>query len=422
MQYSRSLSLRQNFSWIFVGNLVYAGCQWGFLVILAKMGTPEMVGQFALGFAIATPVMLLLNLQLRAVQATDAEHQYEFQHYLMVRLMATLLAGGIIGAIVYLSGFTQETATVVLIISLAKAIEAISDVMYGCLQQHERMDWIGHSLILRGLTALLALSMGFLLAGLSGAVWGLALAWGFVLLGHDLLRVEMVLSSRRSRSMRDSGQWRSPLQPLMTLTKVAFPLGLAGALISLNANIPRYFVESSLGQEALGIFAAMTYLPIAGTMLITALGHATIPRLSKYYTARNYAAFWQLLRTLVGIGAGMGVLGVAVAIALGKVLLTVLYRPEYAAHTDIFVWVMVSAAIGYIGNYLGYGITATRNFEQFTIPYLLTTGFSSVVSWYMIPSWGLLGAAWTLCLINLASCFAPIFILLKVRKYHEPTA
>jgi hypothetical protein len=43
------LSLRLNFSWTMVGNFVYAGCQWGMLMVLAKLGTPEIVGTFALG-------------------------------------------------------------------------------------------------------------------------------------------------------------------------------------------------------------------------------------------------------------------------------------------------------------------------------------------------------------------------------------
>jgi hypothetical protein len=38
-------SLRWNFSWTFVGNIIYSACQWGMLVVLAKIGNPEMVGQ-----------------------------------------------------------------------------------------------------------------------------------------------------------------------------------------------------------------------------------------------------------------------------------------------------------------------------------------------------------------------------------------
>ncbi len=68
------LSLRANFSWTFVGNVVYAGSQWGMLVVLAKLGTPEMVGQFSLGLAgnLLTPDALRLPINLSAWQSSRA--------------------------------------------------------------------------------------------------------------------------------------------------------------------------------------------------------------------------------------------------------------------------------------------------------------------------------------------------------------
>ncbi|NLE39325.1 MAG: hypothetical protein GX621_14995, partial [Pirellulaceae bacterium] len=34
----KPLSLRRNFSWTLAGNLVNAACQWGVIVVLAKLG------------------------------------------------------------------------------------------------------------------------------------------------------------------------------------------------------------------------------------------------------------------------------------------------------------------------------------------------------------------------------------------------
>src|SRR3954469_7592651 len=87
-----ALSLRSNFSWTFAGNVVYAGCQWGMLMVLAKLGSPERVGQFALGLAVTAPILMFSNLQLRAIQATDARREYRFGHYLALRLATTALA------------------------------------------------------------------------------------------------------------------------------------------------------------------------------------------------------------------------------------------------------------------------------------------------------------------------------------------
>jgi polysaccharide biosynthesis protein PslG len=44
MKQLKPLTLRRNFSWTFIGNVVYTACQWGMLVVLAKLGSSEMRG------------------------------------------------------------------------------------------------------------------------------------------------------------------------------------------------------------------------------------------------------------------------------------------------------------------------------------------------------------------------------------------
>ena len=84
-------SLRSNFAWTFAGNMLYAGCQWGMISVLAKLGSPSITGQFTLGLAVSAPVFMFTNLQLRAVQATDVNADCGFADYFSLRLLATLL-------------------------------------------------------------------------------------------------------------------------------------------------------------------------------------------------------------------------------------------------------------------------------------------------------------------------------------------
>src|SRR4029077_9799987 len=83
------LSRGSNFAWILAGNVMSAACQWGAIVAMAKLGSSFMVGQFALGLAIATPVLMFTNLHLRAVQATDARRLCSFAEYLRLRACMT---------------------------------------------------------------------------------------------------------------------------------------------------------------------------------------------------------------------------------------------------------------------------------------------------------------------------------------------
>ena len=419
------LSLRANFSWTFAGNAAYVGCQWGMLVVLAKLGSPEMVGQFALGLAITAPVIMFTNLQLRSVQATDARREYLFGDYLGLRLTTTALALLVILGIVLVSGYRWETALVILAVGIAKAFEAISDAFYGLLQQHERMDRIAKSMVIKGLLSLVALGVGVHLMGsvFWGAV-GLAVAWALVLVGYDIRSGALILNPlpQAGGAAPNEGDQEAVLRPLWgvkTLARLAWltlPLGFVMMLISLNSNIPRYFIERYLGEHELGIFAALAYLQVAGTTVVGALGQSASPRLAKYYAAGNGPAFRTLLLKLVGIGALLGGAGMLAALVAGREILTLFYRPEYAKYVDVLVWLMVATGTGYAGSFLGYGITATRAFSRFTVPYLIVTAIVIGFSMLLIPTYGLVGAAWASGAGSLAGCIMPIIILISIKR------
>ena len=386
-----------------MGNVVYAACQWGVLTVFAKLGTPEMVGQFALGLAVTAPVIMFANLHLRAVQATDAEHRYRFGDYLALRLITTSLALLTITGICFLAGFREETALVILMVGLAKAVESVSDVFYGLLQQHERMDRIAKSRLIKGPLSLIALGLAVYLTG--SVVWGVAgltLAWTLILAGYDVRNGAWVLASPQTLSgLKALGGVRlaPELRPhwsinrLGGLTRLALPLGFVILISSLLPNVPRYFVQGYLGVRDLGIFAAMAYVIVAGSTVVDALGQSASPRLAKYHAQGLTEAFNVLLFKLLGIGALLGVVGVAVATVAGSEVLTILYGPEYAAHGGVFVCLMVAAGIQYVASFLGYGMTAARYFKA-QMPLSVGTAAVMVIACMtFVPYAGLFGAA-----------------------------
>lgn len=386
MQKSKPLSLRRNFSWTFLGNAVYAACQWGMLVVFAKLGSPEMVGQFTLGLAVTAPVIMLTNLQLDIVQATDAKKEYVFGDYLGLRFIGTAIALVAIAIITSFAGYRPQTSIVILLIAVAKALASISDIFHSLLQQHERMDRIAISLMIKGPLSLFLLALGVYLSG--SVVWGvvgLVVAWAVVLFACDMNNVKLILNHI------PPPRWH--LKTLLNIVWLCLPLGFVMMLISLNSNIPRYFIEKYLGERELGIFAALAYLMVAGNMVILALGESASPRLAKYYVEGNSIAFRELLLKLVGMAAVFGVVTILAAQIAGREILTLLYQPEYAEHKDLFVLLMVSGAIGYVSSFLGYGMTAARYLRVQMPLFILVATTSAVACLWLLPTQGLIGAA-----------------------------
>ena len=409
----KSLSLRQNFSWTFAGNIVYAACQWGMLVVMAKLGSPEMVGQFTLGSAVTAPVIMFTNLQLRGVQATDAKRQYLFSDYFGLRLISTGLALLIITSITVKAGYRWDTSLCILLIGLAKSFESISDVIYGLIQQHERMDRIATSLMVKGTLALLLLGLGIYLSGsLFWGVVGLVFADGLRLI-YDIRSGASILNP--ISLVQPRWHWKT----LKNLVWLALPLGVVMMLLSLNGNIPRYFIERYLGERELGIFAAISYLMVVGGTVVNALGESASPRLAKYYADGNREAFASLLLKLVGIGALLGGVGVLIALVAGKPILTLLYRPEYAQRADLFVWLMLVSGINYVASFLGYGMTAARYFRVQMPLFTLVASTSALVCFWLIPSWGLQGAVMALIIAALVSAMFSLGVIFHaIRRIH----
>ena len=149
-------------------------------------------------------------------------------------------------------------------------------------------------------------------------------------------------------------------------------VGLAGLLVSLNLNLPRYFVEAQLGLELLGYFAALSYVLVAGLFVVNALGEASVSRLARLYRDGAGGAYLRLLLGIAGLGAACGLVGLALAWLAGAPLLRLLYAEDYAAYAGLFGMIMLAAPLRYAAGVLQFGLTAARHFRlQFALQAVL---------------------------------------------------
>jgi O-antigen/teichoic acid export membrane protein len=414
------VSLRRNFAWTVSGNVVYAACQWGILIVIAKLGTPTMMGQFALGLAVSAPVFMMTSLQLRTVLATDARDEYRLGNYLALRILGTALGLVAIGGFVLVSGFRRETAAVVLLVSLAKAAEAMSDIVYGFWQKHEHFDKIAIALGGRGLGSVASMGLVlYLTRSIALSTAAMALFWVLWLATYERSGAKRLLSSVAT-SERLRPEWdRAKGRQLILL---ALPLGIVMLMLSLNANIPRYFIEHYFGEAMLGYFAAMAYVSVAGNTVMSAMGQSAVPRLARYFHS-DRPAFVRLLKNMILLGAVLGIAGIGAALFFGPQLLRLLYRADYAQYPAVFTWLMAAAAIAYVSSMLGYGITAARNFRP-QVPLVLgAAAITAAACWILIPSRGLMGSAYAVLMGAVFSCTGSAYIMaVALRSKSSSTA
>jgi O-antigen/teichoic acid export membrane protein len=424
----RPLSLRVNFSWSLMGNLVYIATRYGMVVVLTQLGGAEMMARGMKGFFICAPFAALGNLGLRAVLVTDARREYRFADYLGLRMITATVALLLTAGTVLLLGYRAEAFLIVLVVAIGKLFESLSDIFHGLQQHHERMDRVSIAVMIRGTLALLLLAVGVYLTGnLVVGMIGFPLAMAAVFLLWDLPQGLRTWSASMGDGIKSGGhairrftsvkpRWN--VKTLGSLGWLALPLAIVATEVALFQNLPRYMVEYFLGVVPLGVFHAIGSIVTAGFLLVMSMGASASPRLAKCFAEGNAAAFYRLLFKLLGLVGCLGAGGVIVMWLFASPLLEFVYRdPDITKAADLAVWMMIFAAVMYLNGPLGRALDATRQFRIHLA--IRTTGIllALVLLPILIERHGLTGAA--MAMVASAACLTGLYVAAIVRTVKQ---
>jgi O-antigen/teichoic acid export membrane protein len=268
-------------------------------------------------------------------------------------------------------------------------------------------------MMLKGLCSFVAFSAAYLFSrsvAIASAV--LCLVWLAVFVSYDLRQAARILGPSEKYFSWDRAA-------LTRLLRLAAPVGIVMALVSLNANIPRYAVERFRGSSELGIFAALAYLGVVVGLLANSLGQSAIARLSRSFAAGDTRHFVSMLTRLSLLGVGLGIAGLAVASVCGRTILRLLYRPEYSGYVGLLMVIVATSGVIAVASFLGYGMSAARRFREQVPVTLLTLATCAVGAFLLTPRWGMMGAAVAALVSAIVQLLGSLVVLTKaVRSKH----
>ncbi|MDV3427634.1 MAG: glycosyltransferase [Bacillota bacterium] len=395
-------SILKRFSWIFVGNLIYTLSKALMLIIITRLGSPSMVGQYSLSIAITTPLYTFLGLGLRTVYVTDRKDNFDFNNYFNIRLISSVTAL-FISVIVGLF-FGRETGLIILSVSLCKFFEFVCDIIFGLFQKLDKMHFIGISKTIKSVLSLFAMGLIFYFTrNLFLSALSAALIWGISLFLYD---IPIMLKHNRFNLLINR-------KISLCIVKISLPLGIVLILDTLNAYLPSYFIEGILGSDLLGYYSSIAYLVLSGDIIINSLGESVLPKLSYYYK-ESKRSFNDTILKLVTVSVGLGLIALSIVTIWGKSLLTFLYNSEYAGYYNIFIILMASSCVSYISRFLGKGINAAQKFKVQQILYLITLLANAALYAVLIKEYGINGACYVALISSQLVLFGNLLIFKKL--------
>jgi O-antigen/teichoic acid export membrane protein len=402
-------ALRHDFAWVLAGNVLYSACQWAIVMVLAKLGTPAQVGEYALGLAVSAPVILFASFQLRSLIASDVREQFTPAQYLGFRSASQGIALAIVALIAMSMRSGTSVAAVIVWMGVAQTLEFAGEVYYGFMQRNGRMDLVAWSLMIKGPLALATLCLGMWMThSVVWAVIGLCVGRFIVLVLFDVR-----FGFAGTRMAWDSGkQW--------SLLKLAMPLGIISMLVTLNASLPRYFVEGHLGAAELGIFSAIASLLRTGNLVVSAFGQSILQPVARACADVDRSRFRRYAFLATALAGMLGGAAVILSAAFGREILSRVFRPEYGDRADILVLLTIAGTIAFIASGLGYVITGARSLGP-QIPLQIAVAIAGAsVSTALIPTRGLRGAAEATLAAAIVQFVGTAVLVWKVDRALEP--
>jgi O-antigen/teichoic acid export membrane protein len=398
--------LLRNISYLGVANVIYAAARWGLIVVAAKLGGIVVTSQLALGLAVSVPIMMLSGAGLRVVAGVDINRRHSYGAYLTTRASLNLLGLAVVIGFAIFSGYSRDTIMVIVLIGAAKFIEGLQEICWGISQRNERMDTIGVSKILRetGMIACMIIGLA-LFHSLKLAILFWIICWIAVFLFYDLPKTQKI------EKLKFSASWRTGYE----IALHAAPLAIVWGAIAFNERTGQYMLSWLLNEEAVGYYAPLLYVTQAGSLALSAVGEAIIPRLAAY-AKTNRSKYQRGGLRLAAFGAVIGLAMLAAVTLIGRPLLGLLYQPDYMIYYPVFVVVMVAGIARYTFDGLGKTVTAAGVFWAQIPVIAFQFAVTAIGGMMLIPGHGLMGAAVSMGVGQVAALVLMFAIFLQTSR------
>ena len=333
--------MKKNIAWNTFGSIWYSACQWLITIIVYHIASYEAAGYLSLAMTTSSSFSAISLFSMRNFQVSDVKGEYSRNVYVGSRILTCGIAW-VLCVVSSIIGNAPYQTLCIAAFMLIRVAEAITDVLHGEDQRHNRYDYIGKSYVIRGCLTVAIFAVGLKLTNdLCTTLFAIALANLTVAILFDWVKTNRL----------------AKIKPILFSSEVVellmkcLPIVLFSFLLSLQNLIPKQVLQQMMGTEQLGIYSTIASPTLVVQVCASVVFNPFLPVISVAYIEKDYDAFLKMLRKTYLALAGLCVVVTVGAIIFGRIGLTILLGEQILAYYDLFipiVWVTILTAIIWI--------------------------------------------------------------------------
>jgi O-antigen/teichoic acid export membrane protein len=260
----------KNTIWNSIGILTYFACQWLMTIVVVWLSDDYVnSGNLGLAMNITNFFATVALYNVRFFQVSDIKGEYNDKEYIISRVLSCVAAILLCAVFVFIVDFSPLQRAIILCYMVFRIVESFIEVLHGIDQKNWRMDYIGISMVMRGISMFTAFVVLVWFFDLLTAFIGMSLITLIIGLLYDVQKTKKLIRS-------SSFAW----EKVFSLLKRCFPLMLVMLSGAVIISYSRFMVERVFDEEFLGIYISVT----APTLLIQVALSTVFPTLSNLFT------------------------------------------------------------------------------------------------------------------------------------------
>jgi len=399
-------SIVRNVSFLALSTLIEKVAVFFLYIYLGRILTPESYGYLSYILALSAYFSLMIDLGLpklgiREVAAHPTLSLPLFRTVTALKLLLFFLVSG--GWILFV--LTQESGDRIAALMMIGYFFARAVDVQWLLQARQRFDTIAWLRVIKTLVLLTSLLLLFRLPQPWLYLLFYALAALVPTLGYLYLRESALLEWSRIGTLL-----RRHLRRLRVLLWRSLPLAASSFLILMYYNLDTVLIRHMLGLEEVARYTAAYKLVFAFIVARNLLHSVIFPRISR---AKEE---WREGGMLFLFSLGVVLLIVLVAGAYGREILELAYGEKYLSSERVFFILSLTAGVLWLNLFFpAYFIAVKKEYFYLKVQ-LSATALNLLANLWMIPRYGIEGAAWATLMADLLSL--AIFGICYVRERH----
>ena len=404
----KDLQFKKNFIWNTLGTGFNAFNSLFFMIIATRVNGVDDAGVFTIAFSTACILYAIGLYAGRVYQVTELNKNITDKDFIINRLITCFSMIIFLILFCVVRNYDIEKSIIFLLLTIYKALEPFSDVVYGVLQKNDKLDIVGKSLFGKSLISIiLFLVIDILTKNMIISIISMIIACILIIIFYDFRKTYSYID------LKIKIDWHNVLN-ILKKGFFVFAISFLGMYV---VNAPKYSIDSFLTNDYQTIFGIIVMPATIMSLIAQFLIHPYLNKILEFYKTKNLKGLEKVLLKIIGIIILFGIIATILGYVIGTQVLGLIYGLDLSMYNVSLAIIIISATLYTIGTVCSSILTTVREtFSQFII-YLGVSIFAFVISAILTKFLGINGSIIAYFFIMTSQCLAYfIYTKLKLKK------